>query len=153
MDTQLRKFSVNVRSVLTVVIFSFLQDAAEADSDPDFDPREELETEGRMRTRSKNKYLKFSRFSHKVRREESPTARRPFLFRDFLNIFLCVQPKVVRSPEDGADLKKARIVLDDLNDSLDTDKNFQGSAFDDDDDDGGPEGDEQRDACVVEGCP
>ncbi len=43
------------------------QNAAEADNDPDFDPQDfEAESPSKMRTRPRNKLVRFGRGSHKV---------------------------------------------------------------------------------------
>ncbi len=55
---------------IVLQIICHVQDDAQGDTDPDFDPRAELEEEedqGKMRTRPRNKLVKFSRMSHKVR--------------------------------------------------------------------------------------
>ncbi len=68
-ELEVRKSLIFVHCSVNHLSTRHVQDDAQGDTDPDFDPRAELEEEdqGKMRTRPRNKLIKFSRMSHKVR--------------------------------------------------------------------------------------
>ena len=104
--------------------------------DPDFDPADfdEGGAPTRMRTRPSNKLLRFARGSHKPR---------------------LLRPPASTSPPPASVMKQARVILEDLNDSLNTERQFQGprgggGGGEESGDEGGEAG--VHSVCCVEGC-
>ncbi len=75
---------------------------------------------------------------------------------------LLLQARLIRPPEISSfpsdrpplDMKQARVILEDINDALDTDRHFRGPEGDNDeeDDEIGEEDKERGTKCCVEGC-